>query len=98
MFSGWQENTEVGSKESSWRFDCLKQAEYWTDTHFWAFEYGRETKSQREHQILGFCCHNMSDEQIAPILECMAEFGKKRILEIVRSNIRSTDQRMTVKR
>jgi hypothetical protein len=74
LFSGWQENTEVGSKESSWRFDCLKQAEYWTDTHFWAFEYGRETKSQREHQILGFCCHNMSDEQIAPILECMAEF------------------------
>ena len=74
LFSGWQENTEAGSKERSWRFDCLKQAEYWTDTHFWIFEYGREIKSQREHQILRFCCHNMSDEQIAPILKCMSEF------------------------
>ena len=97
MFSGWQENTEVGSKESSWRFDCLKQAEYWTDTHFWAFEYGRETKSQREHQILVM-------NKLLPFwsvwlnFNARYTFGKKRILEIVRSNIRSTDQRMTVKR
>lgn len=31
----------------------------------------REVNSQREHQILKFDCHNMSDEQIKPILACM---------------------------
>lgn len=73
LFSGWQQNNRVGG-DKSWRFDCLEQTEYWTDTHFWIFEYGRETDLQREHQILKFSCHNMSDEQIKLILECMESF------------------------
>lgn len=73
-FSGCQQNTDVESDGKSWRFDCLEQAGYWTDTHFWIFEYGRETSAQREHQILRFSCHNMSEEQINIILECMESF------------------------
>ena len=72
--SGWQQNTDEEEDRESWRFDCLEQAEYWTDTHFWIFEYGRETNVQREHQILRFSCHNMSEEQINIILECMESF------------------------
>jgi len=78
IFIGWQQNTKVGRettwRKTSWRFDCLTQAEDWSDTHFWIFEYGRETEIQREHQMLKFICHNMSDEQINLILECMASF------------------------
>lgn len=74
LFTGWEENKKAGIAGKSWRFDCLEQAAYWTDTHFWIFEYGRETELRREHQILRFVCHNMSDEQINPILECMAGF------------------------
>ncbi len=70
-FSGWQQNIDIEQNEKSWRFDCLEQAEYWTNTHFWIFEYGRETDTQREHQIVRFSCHNMSEEQIAVICECM---------------------------
>lgn len=74
QFSGWQQKIRPEDNEKSWRFDCLEQKEYWSDTHFWIFEYGRETDLQREHQILNFCCHNMSDEQIKLILDCMASF------------------------
>ena len=74
QFSDWQENTKVEHDGTSWRFDCLNQTDYWTDTHFWIFEYGRETDLQREHQILVFNCHNMSDTQINLILECMSSF------------------------
>lgn len=74
QFTGWQQKIRPGDDEKGWRFDCLEQTEYWTDTHFWIFEYGRETDLQREHQILKFSCHNMSDEQIKPILDCMASF------------------------
>lgn len=73
-FPGWQQNTEVEQNGKSWRFDRLGQEEYWTDTHFWIFEYGRETDAQREHQILRFCCHNMSEEQINVISACMESF------------------------
>ena len=73
-FSGWQENTDAGRDGSSWRFDCLEQKEYWTDTHFWIFIYGRETEAQSESQILRFSCHNMNEEQINIILECMENF------------------------
>ena len=73
LFADWQENTEAGDEES-WRFDCLEQAAYWTDTHFWIFEYGRETELQREHQMLRFVCHNMSNAQIDLILNCMDSF------------------------
>lgn len=72
-FTDWQQKTRV-SDEKSWRFDCLTQPEYWSDTHFWLFEYGRETEGQREHQILRFSCHNMSEEQMKLILECMENF------------------------
>lgn len=74
QFSGWQQNTDVKGNGESWRFDCLEQAEYWTDTHFWIFEYGRETEVQREHQILRFSCHNMNEKQINIILACMQSF------------------------
>lgn len=68
---GWEEDTEVGQAGRSWRFDCLEQADDWTDTHFWLFAYGRETEIQREHQMLQFSCHNMSEEQIQVLLRCM---------------------------
>ncbi len=73
-FPGWQQKILPVNDDKSWRFDCLEQIEYWTDTHFWIFEYGRETDVQREHQILRFSCHNMSDEQINVILKCMTSF------------------------
>lgn len=73
-FSNWQQAANMGHDGESWRFDCLEQADYWTDTHFWIFEYGRETDGQREHQILRFSCHNMSKEQINLISECMEGF------------------------
>ena len=74
LFSDFQENTEAGTEGESWRFDCLEQKEYWSDTHFWIFEYGRETELEREHQILEFQCRNMSDAQINRIMEFMERF------------------------
>lgn len=74
LFPDWRENVKAGGREHSWRFDCLQQTEYWTDTHFWIFAYGWKTKQQRKHQILCFCCHNMRDEQINSLLECMVQF------------------------
>lgn len=71
IFSGWTQNTDAELEERSWRFDCLEQAKYWTNTHFWIFEYGCEIGAQREHQILKFSCHNMNEEQINIIIECM---------------------------
>lgn len=73
QFSGWLQKIPE-SDGKSWRFDCMEQTEYWTDTHFWIFEYGRETDLQREHQILEFSCHNMNEEQIRLIIECMEGF------------------------
>lgn len=73
-FSGWQQDDNAGQAGKSWCFNCLEQAEYWMDTHFWIFEYGRDTDTQREHQILQFCCHNMSEEQIKIISDCMEGF------------------------
>ncbi len=69
-----EEKTWNRGREKSWRFDCLQQTEYWTDTHFWIFAHGWKTEQQRKHQILRFCCHNMRDEQINSLLECMAQF------------------------
>lgn len=62
------------SDDKHWRFDCLEQTEAWIDTHFWILEYERDADSQRKHQILEFCCHNMNDEQLGLILECMKSF------------------------
>lgn len=74
-FPNWRHRDENGcSYRESWRFDCLEQEAYWTDTHFWIFEYGRETEARREHQILRFSCHNMNAEQIGGIMACMAQF------------------------
>lgn len=74
QFIGWQQYSDMDEDERIWRFDCLEQADYWTNTHFWIFSYGKETDVQREHQILRFKCHNMSDEQVNLILECMESF------------------------
>lgn len=73
-FSGWQENVQAGAEGKSWRFDCLDQSTYWSDTHFWIFEYGRETDVQREHQLLSFSCHNLAKAQIHLILSCTELF------------------------
>ena len=72
QFPGWRQK-DRGDRES-WRFDCPEQETYWMDTHFWIFEYGRETEVEREHQILRFSCHNMSEEQTGLITACMEQF------------------------
>lgn len=74
LFPQWQLNAEASEEGRSYRFDAPEQAEYWTDTHFWIFEYGRETEIEREHQILCFSCHNMDEQQINIISECMEAF------------------------
>lgn len=74
LFSGYEQNINVGSEGKSYRFDCRKQTEYWTDTHFWIFIYGRETEGQTENQMVRYACHNMSEQQIGSILACMEEF------------------------
>ncbi len=74
LFPKWQLNEKASREGRSWRFDSLEQAEYWTDTHFWIFEYGRETEIEREHQILRFSCHNMNEQQVETILKCMESF------------------------
>ena len=61
----------------SWRFDCLKQETYWTNTHLRLFTYGRETEIEHEYQIANFSCHNMSEEDINIVLECMENFQCK---------------------
>ncbi len=72
VFSDWQKKDRPG--ENNWRFDNVKQTEYWKNIHFCIFEYGRETEIQREHQILRFSCHNMSEKDINTIIECMENF------------------------
>lgn len=74
MFPGYEQNINAGSEGKSYRFDCLEQTEYWTDTHFWIFIYGRKTEGQTENQMVRFTCHNMSEQQIGSILACMEEF------------------------
>ncbi len=74
-FHGWEQNTRASREGRSYRFDCMEQAEYWMDIHFWIFLYGRETEIQRENQLVRFFCHNMSEQQINSIVVCMENFG-----------------------
>lgn len=74
IFPEFKQNTEAGTEGSSYRFECLEQPEYWSDTHFWIFEYGRDTENEREHQILRFSCHNMNEKQVNMIIKCMEKF------------------------
>ncbi len=79
LFPMWTE-TDDGKKEESYRFECKEQESYWSDTHFWIFLYGLYGKSggkKNQHQIINFSCHNMSNEQINIIIECMESFGCK---------------------
>ncbi len=71
-FPNWEDEDAEGEK--SWLFCSPNQKEYWTDTGFNIFEYGRETAIQREHQILVFECHNMSKEEMSKIFQCMESF------------------------
>lgn len=71
---GWEENTDAGDDSDSFRFDCLEQVDYWTDTHFWIFPYGNGADTQEEIQLICFSCHNMNELQINDILVCMEEF------------------------
>lgn len=78
IFPGWTKYVMPGHEDDDdRRYDSPVQAEYWRDTHFWLFEYGRETETCREHQILTFSCHNMSRRDIEKIVECMGSFGCK---------------------
>ena len=71
-FPNWEDEDAEG--DESWLFCSPNQKEYWTDTGFNIFEYGRETETGREHQILSFECHNMSKEDIDKISKCMEGF------------------------
>lgn len=73
-FIGWEENTNVGDDRDSCRFDCLEQVDYWTDTHFWIFPYGKGADTQKEIQLIRFSCHNMNEQQTNDILVCMESF------------------------
>ncbi|MCI8826806.1 MAG: hypothetical protein HFH63_13185 [Lachnospiraceae bacterium] len=72
-FSDWKQDMETSNEESC-RFICPEQKEYWTDTHFWIFLYGREANGQKETQMVRFSCHNMNEQQIQVIFACMEEF------------------------
>lgn len=73
-FLGYEQNLKAGREGGSYRFDCLEQSEYWKDTHFRIFIYGREIDAQKENQLVRFLCHNMSEQQISAIVACMEEF------------------------
>lgn len=60
--------------EYNYRFDSPEQEEYWSDTNFWVFEYGRDINTGREHQLLRISCHNMSEHQVDTIIQCMESF------------------------
>ena len=66
---GWREKERKWSGEDR-RFDCETQAEYWNDTHFWVFPYGKDETVQ----LVRLSCHNMSDEQIKVLVDLMAQF------------------------
>lgn len=66
---GWREKERKWSGEDR-RFDCQSQAEYWSNTHFWVFPYGKDEAVQ----MVRLSCHNMSDEQIQTLVALMAQF------------------------
>lgn len=66
----WREEERKWSGEDR-RFNCLSQAEYWSDTHFWVFPYGRDGAVH----VIRLSCHNMSDEQIQTLVDLMAQFN-----------------------
>ena len=66
---GWREKERKWSGEDR-RFDCQSQAEYWSNTHFWVFPYGKDEAVQ----MVRLSCHNMSDEQIKVLIDLMAQF------------------------
>lgn len=72
MFPKWE--VEKSDGNYSYRFGSPEQEAYWSDTNFWLFEYGRDSETGREHQLLRFSCHNMSEQQIDTILRCMENF------------------------
>ena len=74
IFPDWKQDEQDIEEEDSYRFVCSEQTEYWKDVHFCIFEYGRDIETGREHQLLRFSCHNMSEEQINTILDCMDSF------------------------
>ncbi len=76
-FSGWAEWTPGGGGDMgrNRRFDCVEQRKYWSDTHFWIFEYGRETETEHETQLICLSCRNLSEEQIQALTDILAAFG-----------------------
>lgn len=74
LFSGWEVEQQ---EEYSYYFRSSEQKEYWSDTNFLLFVYGRNLNKEREHQLLRFSCHNMSEQQMDIIIQCMEEFQCK---------------------
>lgn len=72
MFPKWK--VEKSDGNYSYHFESPEQEAYWSDTNFWLFEYGRDLETGREHQLLRFSCHNMSEQQMDTILRCMENF------------------------
>lgn len=71
---GWKEDTIAKDKRDVCRFDCLEQVDYWTDTHFLIFSYGKRTDTKTEIHLIRFYCHNLFEQQINVILKCMESF------------------------
>lgn len=71
LFPQWE---QAELDDEYYHFNCPNQKNYWIDTHFEIFEYGRDVADYREHQIIVFSCHNMSDEQRNIIIACMESF------------------------
>ena len=73
-YSNWYEPNPESNKYKVFCFVFSQQENYWVDTSFSIMQYGRYINSQEESQMLEFRCHNMRDDQIKPIFECMADF------------------------
>ncbi len=62
------------SSDTSIRFECLEQAEYWSDTHFWLFAYSKKKDATGDIDLIRILCHNMNEEQTSSLLKCMESF------------------------
>lgn len=73
-YPNWYEKDPEANKHKVFCFTSLQQENYWMDTSFSILQYDRFINSQEETQMLEFSCHNMTDDQMKPIFECMAYF------------------------
>lgn len=64
----WSEDQENRKERLSYTFISHEQMEYWRNTHFWIFPYSTKTDFR---QMITISCHNMTEQQIARIIEIM---------------------------